>query len=215
MDTDEPMLPPPGPPIRKTTNFAENLYVFGEINHFAGVHQDSHQSEWDPDYWERMQKHLTLMDLIALLCVADERHSCAAVSFKLLKKDTLGIDIIFSLNSPAPKATTDFVEATQRCLNRLLRGEVNDTTARSEISHLVFGHCREKVEVRYKKLAAALSAISVEELVNNHLPDKDIVATALRCPAELVRDKIVRWLEDVCTKSLKLNGDSYFSITCM
>lgn len=194
-----------------TTSFAENLYIFGEINHFAGVHQGSVQSEWDPSDWESMQQHLTLMDLMALLCVAEEKHSYAAVSFKLLKTNTYGIDIIFSLNSPASKVTTDFIEAVQCYLDQLLQDRINHTVARLEISRLVFHHCREKMVARFKKLIAAISAISVEELIN-HFPNKGQVATALSSSPELVRDDIVQWLETVRSKSLKLDEDSHFSI---
>ena len=79
-----------------------------------------------------MQKHPTLMDSIALLCVVQ--------AFE----DTYGINSISPLNSPAPKATTDVVGAMQFCLNGL------HATARSEISRLVSGHRREKAVTRYK-----------------------------------------------------------------
>ncbi|KAF8542385.1 hypothetical protein BDD12DRAFT_876591 [Trichophaea hybrida] len=144
-NTDEPTLPPHPPPVKQTTNFAEDLYIFGEMNHFA--------------------------DLMALLGVAKGKHFCAAVFFKLLKTNTNGIDIVFCLNSPASNATTDFIEAVQCYLDQLLQDRINHTVAHLEISRSVFPHCREKMVVRYKKVIAAISSISVEELIN-HFPQK-------------------------------------------
>ena len=209
-DTDEYMLPQQAPSAKKTTTFSDDLYVFSEINHFSGIHQPPVKSEWDPEVWNSIQKHLSLMDLIALLCVAEPKHSCAAVSFKLLKRTTNGVDILFALNSPASKDTKDFVEKAKLCLNRLLQGMTSADDARMELSHLVFHHCRKKMLARYKKLVTGLSAISLAELIND-FPNDGNIADSWGSSLKLSRDQVILALDQIRTGSLKLDEDSHFS----
>jgi hypothetical protein len=110
-----------------------------------------------------MQKHLTLVDLIALLFVREEKHACAAVSFKLPKTSTHSIDIIFFMNKPASDVTTEFAEAAKHIPNRLLQKKISAPEARLELSRLVFVHCQAKMSGWYNKFIAALSTIPPED----------------------------------------------------
>lgn len=100
-----------------------------------------------------LQKHLKLLNLLALLMVTEDKGDVAATT---IIRAPGSVTILFSKNRPCTAAESSYIQTLQDIITSTTRETVKDTRIRA--LSLVIDNCSKKVKARLKKLVKWLKS---------------------------------------------------------
>lgn len=144
-----PQLPSPAPP------FDGRLFALSRISHrLAYPSPFKHPS--------RQQKHLKLLDLLALLLVTEPNGDVAATT---LIRTTGQITVLFSKNRPCNLPEKSYVQSIHEIITSITGEPASLQDALDQLLRLVVGNCSRKIKARLNKLVSRLKSLSIGDVV--------------------------------------------------
>ena len=167
---DDPSLDDPSPedPSLKVPSLddlsLEDLLNVLSVAQYSAREDELSKSQFDaiePKY----DKHLRLLDAIALVMVQRKKGDVAAVTYKLLPNSSTGritMQFYFTKNHACSSAELAHIDSIFRLLNDVQSHKITIKDAAVDLINMIINDCASKVKDRLTKLVQAWTSLKIE-----------------------------------------------------